>query len=64
MLKASSIKYYGNIVKLSKALAITHGAICQWGEIIPEKQAMRLERITKGKLVYNPALYEKQDSAA
>jgi hypothetical protein len=57
MRKSSAIKHYGNIVKLAAALRITHGAVCQWKSIIPEKQAMKLERITGGDLVYNPSLY-------
>jgi len=38
------------------------GSVSQWKEIIPEKQAMRLERITGGKLVYDESLYEKNSS--
>ena len=64
MQKANAIKYYGNIVKLASILAITHGAVCQWRDIIPEKQAMRLALITKGELVYQPELYRSSEVLA
>ena len=59
MYKSKVIKHFGKSKDLASALNITSGSISQWGEIIPEKQAMRLERITDGKLKYNSALYEK-----
>lgn len=40
-------------------------AVCRWGEVIPQKQAFVIERITKGKLKYDASLYQKAtDSAA
>lgn len=57
MYKDLVIKYFGGVVKTAEALGIRHPAISRWGVVIPEKQAMRLERITKGVLRYEPKLY-------
>lgn len=59
MYKAVAIAHFGNTVKLAKILGITSSSITQWGEIIPEKQALKLERLTNQALKYDPVLYEK-----
>jgi DNA-binding transcriptional regulator YdaS (Cro superfamily) len=59
MLKKDVIQHFGKGKFLCKALNITSGSVSQWGKVIPEKQALRLERITAGKLQYDPALYVK-----
>ena len=65
MLKILVVEYYGGISKTAIALGISHPAVCRWGEVIPQKQAFVIERITKGKLKYDASLYQKAtDSAA
>ncbi|HFO1949877.1 TPA: Cro/CI family transcriptional regulator [Klebsiella pneumoniae] len=65
MLKTQVVEYYGGISKTAIALGVTHSAVCQWGNVIPQKQAFVIERITKGKLKYDANLYQKAtDSAA
>lgn len=59
MLKGIVVDYYGGISKTAVALGVTHSAVCQWGKIIPEKQALYIERLTKGKLKYDASLYHK-----
>ncbi|BCL70549.1 Regulatory protein cro [Vibrio nigripulchritudo SFn27] len=61
MYKSEAVDHFGNALTLAKALKITSGAISLWGEIIPEKQALKLDRLTKGSLKYDPSLYEKID---
>ena len=61
MLKTDVKKYYGSFVKAARALGISLAAIYQWNDIIPEKQAYRLEKITKGQLRVNRDLYEQND---
>jgi len=61
MLKSDVIKFYqGSVSKTAMALGITSPSVSLWGEIIPEKQALKLEKITKGKLKYNAKLYDKK----
>jgi len=64
MYKAKAIAHFGNIKLLHIALGITSSAVTQWGEIIPEKQAMKLALLTNGALKYDPALYIKKPPAS
>lgn len=64
MFKSDVLKHFGGTSKTASALDISHSAVCQWGEVIPEKQAMKVERISKGKIKYNPSLYEKTITTA
>ena len=65
MLKTQVVEYYGGISKTAIALGVTHSAVCQWGNVIPQKQAFVIERITKGQLKYDANLYQKSiDPAA
>ncbi|MEO9655933.1 Cro/CI family transcriptional regulator [Marinomonas sp.] len=58
MFKSDAIKHFKTSTAIWSALGITSGAVSQWPELIPEKQALRLERITNGVLKYDPSLYE------
>lgn len=57
MKKNTVISYFKSGVKTAKALNISKASVSGWGEIIPEKQALKLEKITHGKLKYDPAFY-------
>lgn len=57
MKKSVALKHFGGVVKLAEALTVSHSSVSQWGEIIPEKQALRLDWLTNGKLKYDPAFY-------
>lgn len=57
MYKVLVLNHFGGTVKTAGALGISHSAVCQWVDIVPEKQALRIERITKGRLKYEPDLY-------
>ena len=59
MKKKLVIDYLGSVALVAKKLNITGGAVSQWGEIIPERSALKLERITNGALKYDPTLYSK-----
>ncbi|AYZ19566.1 MULTISPECIES: Cro/CI family transcriptional regulator [Klebsiella/Raoultella group] len=59
MLKAKVVTFYGGISKTATALGVTHSAVCQWGDVIPEKQALYIERLTDGRLKYDASLYHK-----
>ena len=50
MKKSTAIEYFGNSVKLAKALDINPSAVYQWAEIIPRLRAFEIERITNGAL--------------
>lgn len=59
MKKTDAVAFFGTQTALAQTLGVTQAAVAQWGEVIPEKQALRLERLTEGALKYNPDLYTK-----
>ncbi|EJR0225309.1 Cro/CI family transcriptional regulator [Raoultella ornithinolytica] len=58
MYKSDAIKYFGSLTKLAIAAGVRLPSASAWGDIIPERRAARLDRITKGELKYDPALYD------
>lgn len=59
MLKSTVLKYYGTGAAVARALKISSAAVTQWPDVIPEKQAYRLQVLTKRVLKVDPSLYEK-----
>jgi hypothetical protein len=59
MYKNDVIKYYGSGVEVAAALKISSASVSQWSDVIPEKQALHLERKTNGKLKYEASFYEQ-----
>ncbi len=57
MHKQTVIDYFGNQVAIAGKLGLSEAAISRWGEVIPEKQALKLNKLTRGRLKYNPSLY-------
>lgn len=58
MYKKDVLNYYGTLVKLAEILKISPSAISQWKNIIPERQAYRLQRLSNNALTVNPELYK------
>ena len=63
MNKKDVLTYYGTQIKLAEALSISQASISNWGSIIPEKQALRLEKVTGGELKYDALLYLNKRSS-
>ncbi len=59
MYKRDVISHFHRATEVCKVLGLTSGSVSQWGDVIPEKQALKLDRITAGKLKYDPALYKQ-----
>lgn len=57
MKKNTVIKYFKTGVNTAEFLNISKASVSGWGDVIPEKQALILDRLTNGKLKYDPALY-------
>ena len=62
MLRAIAIKHYGSLAAVARALGITRSAVTQWGRIVPEGMAYKLESITKGELQVDPHRYVRTAS--
>lgn len=59
MYKVKVLEYFGTITACAEKLGIKPQAISQWGDVIPEKQAYRIERMTQGALSVDQNLYKK-----
>jgi len=58
MLKSDVIEFFGTGSEVKRVLGLkSTGTVSQWPEIIPEKQALKIDRLTNGRLAYNPDLY-------
>jgi len=57
MLKATVIKHFGTQAAAAKFLNISPPAVHYWEEVIPERQALKLDRTTHGALAYDEAYY-------
>ncbi|EER47568.1 hypothetical protein AM305_07803 [Actinobacillus minor NM305] len=57
MKKDDVLKHFGTLERVAATLGISVSAVSQWGKIIPEKNAYRLQEITKGKLKVQHSLY-------
>lgn len=59
MLKDDAIKFFGSQRAIAEKLNVSDAAVSQWKEVIPERAALKLNRITNGRLKYRPSLYIK-----
>lgn len=50
MWKTDVLNFYGSWTAVAQALFITPAAVSQWPELIPERQAYRIEKLTGGQL--------------
>ena len=64
MRKKDVLDHFGTMTKTAEFLGITHQAVSQWPDPIPEGVAYKLQVMTAGKLLVNPALYEKSSRGA
>lgn len=58
MNKQKVVEHFGNQSDVARALGVSRAYVSKWTDIVPELQAMKLERITNGALKYDPSLYE------
>ncbi|MDR5867272.1 Cro/CI family transcriptional regulator [Halomonas koreensis] len=58
MKKADAIDHFGSKAALAAALGITVQAIAQWGEDVPARRSLELEKVTGGALRAEPPLRE------
>lgn len=63
MKKSSVLEYFNDldnpVSKVAEVCGVSVAAVSQWGEVIPEKNALKLHRHTKGKLKYEEHYYDK-----
>ena len=48
MFKQDAINYFGSKSKLAKAAGVAPASVSVWGDLVPEKNAMRLQLASEG----------------
>jgi len=58
---ATALAHYGTGIAIAQALGIKTQAVYQWKRtgIVPELRAMKLEKLSKGKIKVDPRVYEQ-----
>lgn len=57
MFKTDVLSHFKTGVAVARAVGVTKSAVSQWGDVIPEAMAYRVQAATRGKLKVNPSLY-------
>ena len=63
MFKQDAINYFGSKSKLAKAAGVAPASVSVWGDLVPEKNAMRLQLASEGVLQYDPEVYDQHAKA-
>ena len=50
MTRDDAIKHFGTVKDLASALGISHQAVYDWGDEIPEGRQWQIQALSKGKL--------------
>lgn len=57
MNKSTVVDFYGSQRAVAKVLCVSDQAVSSWGELIPERAALKLDKLTNGELEYDAACY-------
>ena len=63
MFKQDAINYFGSKSKLAKDAGVAPASVSVWGDLVPEKNAMRLQLASEGVLQYDPEVYDQHAKA-
>ena len=57
MLKPDVVRFFGTNANTARALGLTRGAITNWPARVPLGSALLAEKVSGGKLKFDPAAY-------
>lgn len=57
MLVSDVLEHFKSRAEIARALGLSKKAVYQWGEHVPPLRAAQLQRITHGKLKFDPGQY-------
>jgi len=63
MKTADALALYESTLEIGRVLGISRQAVDQWGEVVPEGSAYKLQVITGGRLQVDPSCYQKKAKA-
>lgn len=56
------VEHFGSEAEVARTLEISRQAVDQWGDLVPFRAAIEIQRITKDKLKVDPSLYRRARS--
>jgi hypothetical protein len=59
MFKTEVVRFFNTQASVAEFLGVSQASISKWRYIIPEKQALRIDKLTNGALEYDATLYAK-----
>lgn len=62
MRKSDVIAFFKTQTAVANALGVTKSAVNQWGPLVPEGKAYRLQELTRGKLKVDRDAYRAKSS--
>lgn len=63
MFKTEALQFFGGTTRLAEAAGVRPSSVSLWGELVPEKRAMRLQLASNGVLLYDPQVYVLREQA-
>lgn len=57
MRTADVIEHFGSKAKTARALGVGRAAVTKWGDQVPPLRAAQIQRLTRGKLKFDPDSY-------
>ena len=58
MFTSDAVAAFGSKVAIAEALEISPSAVSQWGELVPPLSAAKLAKRSRGKLKFDPDIYD------
>ena len=63
MEKQAVIEHFGSYAEVARLLGISRQAVHKWPDVIPFRQAYRIEKATGGELKLDDRRYEAEDKS-
>ncbi|EAA9004366.1 transcriptional regulator [Salmonella enterica] len=63
MFTTDALRFFGSKPKLALAAGVKAPSVYNWGELVPEGRAMRLQEASGGVLHYDPKVYDEYRKA-
>lgn len=67
MLKDDVKTHFGSYAEVARQLGVGRATVSKWKKLVPPLRAAQLQKLTKGKLKFDPAAYSswywKQDAS-
>jgi transcriptional repressor of cell division inhibition gene dicB len=63
MLTSEALKFFGSKTVIAETLGISPQAVTQWGDLVPPLSAAKLAKRSRGKLKFDPDIYDSWNNS-